>query len=412
MKRTILLSLLLILLLFPSAAYAQTGIVYGAAVPAGVTIDRDVLLIGPDVRIDGTVNGNAFILGNQVILDGKVDGSVALLGQNVSLGGTVTGAVYAMALTLDMPAAASLTRDLYALTVSLTSQPSSRIGRHLYALGLDAGLNGTVGGTLQTAIGPIQIYNGFMHLLGFDELMIRLHFDLPSATPPSSNVFGPKVLLRPLTQATAAVFDWANWAIKQLRSWALLFVLGLLALWLAPRTLQASGTPLRARPWRTLAVGFLVLIVSLNVFVLGLLLIALLFAVGLGLNAIGLWPISLALWFLSYSAIAVALTLLWLMIVFGTKVLVSYHLLSWLTARLGTARTLWLDLGALFVGTLLYTLLRAIPYVGWVFGVIVIAWGMGSAWLAYRESRQPATAHVDALADFPKTSSRAHPSRR
>jgi hypothetical protein len=66
MKRTALVLVLLLTFVFPGAAHAQEGIIYGDSIPAGVVVNHDVLLIGGDVRIDGVVNGNAFILGNQV----------------------------------------------------------------------------------------------------------------------------------------------------------------------------------------------------------------------------------------------------------------------------------------------------------------------------------------------------------
>ena len=139
-----------------------------------------------------------------------------------------------------------------------------------------------------------------------------------------------------------------------------------------------------ARPWRTLGIGLIVLVVALNLFLVALLLVALIFGIGLGLNAIGLWPISIALWVLSYSAVAVALTWLVLFIAYGTKILVSYHLLAWLIGKTTWPRTTWMAVLTLFVGTLIFCLLRSLPYVGWIIGLLVIAAGMGSAWLAYR----------------------------
>jgi hypothetical protein len=393
MKRTALVLVLLAAFIFPAEAHAQGGIIYGDSIPAGVTVDHDVVLVGRNVSIDGIVNGNAFILGDQVRLNGHVNGSLVMLAQNASIGGEVTGAVYAAALTLDLPDTALLDRDLYALTVSLTSKPTSAIDRHLYALGLDAGLNGEVGGDLHTAIGPIQIYNGAVRLLGFDELTLELRFQPPPApTSPQSSISplpGAKVNLRFKFQNPLPAFDWKGWAIDVVRSWGVLFVLGLLVLWLARPSLECSGAPLHARLWRTLGIGLLVLVISLNLFLVALLLMALIFAIGLGLNAIGLWPISIALWVLAYSAIAVALALLVLFIIYGTKILVSYHLLSWLAGKLQLRRTTWLAVLALFLGTLIYTLLRSVPYVGWVIGLLVVALGMGSAWLAIREKPAP-----------------------
>ena len=99
--------------------------------------------------------------------------------------------------------------------------------------------------------------------------------------------------LRLKLQDAVPAFDWAEWGLNLSRSWGALFILGLLGFWLLRKPLEASGVPLRLRPWRTLGIGLIVLVVSLNLFVVGLLLMALVFGIGLGLNALGLWQISL-----------------------------------------------------------------------------------------------------------------------
>jgi hypothetical protein len=179
--------------------------------------------------------------------------------------------------------------------------------------------------------------------------------------------------------------------------------MGLLALWLLRPALEASGMPLRARPWRTLGIGLIVLVIALNLFLVAFLLAAVIFAIGLGLNAIGLWPISIAFWMLSYSMIAIALTILVLFIAYGTKILVTYHFMAWLLSKTSWPRTTWMAVLALLMGTLLYTLLRSVPYVGWVIGLLVVAAGMGSAWLAYRQ--QPSIAAPQVATVQPKPAS-------
>jgi hypothetical protein len=313
-----------------------------------------------------------------------VDGSLILIAQNAAINGEVGGAVYSTALTLDLPQDASLARDLYALTVSLTSKPSSRIERHLFAMGLDAGLNGQIGGDLHTVIGPIQLYNGLMRLLGFEELTLELHFEIPEGDAASPQGSRPAPRLRLRLQGPLPAFDWSTWSVSLLREWGVLFVAGLIMLWLTRKPLEISAAPLRSTPWRTLALGLLVLVVTLNLFLVALLLIALIFALGLGLNALGLWHVSVAVWILAYSSLAIALTLLWLFIVYGTKVMVAYHFVSWTFEKFSLQKTLWLDILAVLVGTLLYQLLRSIPYVGWGIGLLIIAAGMGAAWIAYR----------------------------
>ena len=388
LKRTqvILLTLTFLLTFFLPApvAAAEDSIFYGDSIPAGTVVDHDVILYGQNVSIDGTVDGNVLVLGNQVVINGEVDGSLILIAQNAGIGGEVGGAVYAAALTLDLGQEAVLVRDLYAATVSLTSGADSEIGRHLYALGLDAGLNGQIGGDLHTLLGPIQLYNGLMRLLGFDELTLQLHFESPQPQPTPQGWVPLRHLRLKLLEPLPA-FDWSKWGLALLQDWSVLFVFALLAYWLLRRPLRRSGEPLLSHPWRTLGLGLIVLIVSLNLFVVGFLLIVLFFAVGLGLNLLGLWPVTLALWAVAYAALIVGLLGLAFFIAYGTKIIVVALVASWLFSLMTRRKAIWLDLLALLAGTIIYCLLRTIPYAGWVIDILITAAGMGGAWIAYRE---------------------------
>lgn len=395
-KRTqlVLLTLTFLLTFFlPAPAAAADGIVYGESVPAGTVVDHDVVLFGQNVSIEGTVHGNVFILGNQVVVNGRVDGSMILLAQNAGIGGEVTGTVYAAALTLDLGRGGALGRDLYAAVVSLTSGADSDLGRHLYAIGLDAGLNGLIGGELHTVLGPIQLYNGLMRLLGFDELTLQLRFEAPQPPPEPQGWVPLRHLRLKLLQPLPSV-DWERWSLGLLRFWSALFVFALLAYWLGRGLLRRSGEPLLARPWRTLGIGLVVLVVALNLFAVGLLLIVLVFAVGLGLNLLGLWPVTLLLWTLAYALLAIALLGLALFIAYGTKIVVLAAAAFWLFGLMTRRRAAWLDLLALLAGTVVYALLRTVPYAGWIVDILVTAAGIGAAWEALRgpAGSQPAPA--------------------
>ncbi len=394
--KTIHLLAIALLLAFalPTPALAQ-GIVYGDTIPAGTVVDYDVVLVGQNVSIEGTVNGNVFILGNQVTVNGEVNGSLLMIGQNLMLGGTVTGGVYALGLTTELAPGASLERDLYALSVGIASQQDASIRRDLFALALDASLNGSVGRDLHTAIGPIQLYNGLMRLLGFEELTVKLHFELPKPAPenppapeatPSSHILPGRARLRAQAQSGEIPFDWAAWGIDVTREWIVLSLFGLLAFWLARRPLEAGNAPFRARPWRTSGIGLLALVIGFNLFAVGALLGALVFSLGLALNSLGLWQLSIALWIASYSLLALALTALWFFITYGAKIVLVYALFTWLSDKFNTAA--WVKIAAILFGAAVYILLRSVPYVGWVFGVLVTAAGTGAAWLAWRASRQ------------------------
>ena len=331
---TILLVGLICSFLLPtSVSAADDTIYYGDLIPAGTLVDHDIILFGENVVIDGTVEGNAFILGNQVVINGQVDGSVVFIAQNASVGGEVSGSVYAIALTVDFPSQALLAHDLYAAAVSITSSSGSTISRHLYALGLDAGLNGTIGGDLHTILGPIQLYNGLMRLLGFDELTLELHFEAPVQTETSSGLiplqhFRMK-LLQPLDP-----FDWGKWGIALIRVWSVLFVFALLCYFLSGKCLEKTRIPIQTSPWKTLGIGLIVLVVSFNLFIVGLILFVLVFALGLGFNFLGLWQLAVLLWVPAFSLLLVSLLGLAFFIAYGSKVILIYFFIKWMLALL------------------------------------------------------------------------------
>lgn len=368
-----------------------------AVIAPQTTLDQDVFLFGQQVTLDGIVNGNALIIGDQVEINGSIDGSLFLIGQNIALNGQISGSTYALALTLDLGEQALLERDLYIATVSLTSAAGSIIGRDLFALGLDAGLNGQVGRALHTILGPIQLYNALMHVLGFDELIIRLRIET-SAAPlqaygrqPAAIGRGQGLGLFPAgLWSVEAPFPWQEWLLARLRLWLILAIFSLGMLWLLRPSLEASSQPARTTPWRTLGTGLVVLIAVINVFFLLLVLYLLVFALGLGLVYLGVWQVAVALWILTLCALGALAVAFWLFILYGAKVIACYALQAWLLARQNGSAPFWQTALALLVGALLYTLLRAIPYLGIVFDLLITALGAGAAWLAWLRRKRTA----------------------
>jgi hypothetical protein len=209
----------LLLVLAVATPVSAQGLIGGNSVPAGTVLEQDVFLTGQNVSIDGDVTGNVFILGNQVAVNGNVDGSLILIGQNAKISGNVSGGVYAAAVTLQLSPSSLLARDLYVLSVSLTSGRNSVIGRDLFAVGLDSGLNGQVTRNLHTAIGPIQLYNGLMSLLGFDDLSLKLNFS-PQPNTDGNTQSTPTAgkYLKVRNDEPAVTFDWNTWALNILRN--------------------------------------------------------------------------------------------------------------------------------------------------------------------------------------------------
>jgi len=80
-----------------------------------------------------------------------------------------------------------------------------------------------------------------------------------------------------------------------------------------------------------------------------------------------------------------------LLISYGSKLVVAFWGGKWILSKLAPQAAeskIW----PLVLGVVLYVLLRAIPVLGWVIGVIVTLLGLGAMWLVFREWQKPAGA--------------------
>jgi hypothetical protein len=135
---------------------------------------------------------------------------------------------------------------------------------------------------------------------------------------------------------------------------------------------------------------------SALLFGVGLLTAVLVFAIGLGLNSLGLWQLSLALWTSSYALLALVFVFFWFFISYGSKIILIFTIGHWIINRIHIRIDTWKMVISLLLGTLGYALLRSILYVGWVFDIVFTAAGLGAAWLAYRHwRRQPVLTMTD-----------------
>lgn len=353
----------------------------------GEVIDNDVFATGQQITIDGTVNGDVIVLGNQVQVNGTVNGSLLVIGQQVVIQGQVAGTTYVAAVSVELGPNASLQRNLYFIGVSLTTQPDSSIQRDLYTICASADLKGSVERSTRATIGIIKIIQWIINALG-GEFLPQQSSLLPAV--PSGAAGGlVSPLLVPLFQepAPAGGIDTARlaaWFKDLLREFGLLLILGAVACWIFRNPLNHTAQALRHRPLPALGYGLLALFITINIFLVGILVASLIFVLGLWLGNLGLWGFALGFWALAFGALVGFLASLWFLVAYGTKIIVAYMAGAWLFEKILPNRRV-APFVALALGVLIYSLLRSIPMLGWVLSVLVIAWGLGAAWLAYRK---------------------------
>ena len=359
---------------------------------SGEVIDNDVFVTGQKITIDGTVNGDVFALGNQVQVNGTVDGSLFVIGQQVLIQGEVAGTTYVGAVSLELGPQAVLQRNLYFLGVSLTMQPGAAIQRDLNTICLGADLKGAVAGNTRATIGILEVIKLIVNGLGGEFQVPQFNLRPGGLVPPGAVGGLPSILLAHLFQdpAPAGTIDTAQltaWLIDRLRDFGLLLLLSAVFYWLFRKLLNRTARALRLRPLPALGYGLLALLIVTNIYLVGLLVASLIFVVGFWLGSLGLWDFTLAFWALTFAALAFFMAVLWFLVAYGTKIIVVYLASTWLFEKI-MPKVKVPPFLALAIGLVIYILLRSIPMVGWVLGVLVTAWGLGACWLAYRKVEQ------------------------
>ncbi len=437
----------------------------GGTVPAGQVIDDDVFLSGQNVTVDGTINGNLLATGSTVTINGTVNGDAFLAGQslivtenatingNLFLGGyalqvkgKVTGSMFGGSNNLTISQNANIASNLYYGGYSIETQPGNMVGKDAYIGGYQAILGGEIARDLNFGGGALEL-NG--------KVDRNANLDVGSPNPSEPNYFNPGMFqqtgLPPMPamiaqglrigkdaqiggkltytstvdQASAIQaapaggtvfqtpvpqeqpqkpqpvetrFPVLGWLFNFLRTLVTLLILGGLAVWLLPALLNRTASQVENKPLPSAGYGFLTVIAGYAAaFAIGL--AVLLFGILIALLSLG--GLSRAFFGIGFSSLAVVVTIFSLLVSYGSKIVVSYLIGSVLMKKVApqaSHQAVW----SMLIGVAIYTLVRSIPLIGWLIGVVATLVGVGAMWLVYRSRK--ASAALEAPAPVQTTS--------
>ena len=123
-----------------------------------------------------------------------------------------------------------------------------------------------------------------------------------------------------------------------------------------------------------------VLVVYLGAFIAA----GLIIAVAIFFGVVTLGELSRVVLTVGFSSLALIMAAFGLLVSYGSKIVVAYMvgklLIRWLAPKFED-QPIW----PMIIGVLLYTFLRAIPFLGFAIGVFVTLVGIGAMWLAYQD---------------------------
>lgn len=368
--------------LLPSVALAadlRSG--DAVVIPANQTINDDLYLFGGTISVQGTVNGDVVAFGGNITVEGPVTGDVIAAGGTVVVSGPVGGSVRAAGGTVAINGAVE--QDVLAGTGNLTMGGSARIGRDLLSGAGAANVTAPVGRNVLAGAGTLVIASTVGGNVRAEVEALQL---APTAVIAGDLVYtsanqadvAQGAVVRGTVQHNvparvegepAAARGFADVVLDWLKALVGAFVLGMVLILVLPAFTRGVVVALHRAPWMSLGLG-VVLLVGLPILAL-VLFIAGLFVGGwwLGLIAAALWGIALAIGY----------------------VLSGLSLGRWILARLGRPEVH--ALLALLLGLVILTLVSAVPYVGWLVGLLAVLFGLGAvAATLIRAGQSPAAA--------------------
>ena len=436
-RRLLVLSSLALLLALPvglltasPAAWAmETRSGDRVVIGSNEDINDDLYVAANEIVVDGTVRGDLIAIGNSVRVNGAVRQDVIAAGRSVEIGGTVGHATRIAGQTLLVSKGAQVDGDLLAAGYSLQNQRGSTVGGTLAYTGYQALLEGNVDGDLQGALNalelggevgknvdvqvdgqggggppfvsttpsevPVPTVQPGLTLTDSAKVGGDLNYESSAEAQisPDAQIGGQvNPTIRTTQQEEKTTTPVANVVFSILRSFVALLLVGLLLVWLVPRWLRRrAGTvldrPLASFGWGVLAfIGFLALGIAI---LLATILLTIIFGV---LTLGGLVLLFIALGVL---AEAVLVTVFLVSTNYVAQVIVSFLagvlVLEGFRPGRDTGRVL-----PLVIGLILYVILRAIPWLGFIVGLAVVLLGLGAlshwGWSKLRHRRgQPST---------------------
>jgi cytoskeletal protein CcmA (bactofilin family) len=342
----------------PAAAAVQQSELGGkvrggqeVTVPAGETVQGDLIASAGRVRIDGRVDGDLVASGGEVIVAGTVTGDVLAAAGSTTISGQVDGDVRAA--TGQARVEGRVGEDVVLGAGQATIARGAQIGGDLIVGAGRLSLDGTVTGSV---LGGVGNYTRTGSVGGSEQVRVQ---------PPERE--------RTLTQRG---FD-------LLRRYLSILVVGLLLLWLLPRAFRGAADAVRGRPLVSFGVGILGFIGAVVLLVL-VILVTVLLAVALGLLSLG--QLVGAAVFGGTLAAAIVAFLFFLAVAFGAQATVGLGL-GRLLFR-GPRRSFLNGFLALVIGVAVVVLLSAIPVAGGFLEALVVLLGLGALLLMLRPGRR------------------------
>lgn len=359
----------LVLIFFPlatlKAANTRTG--NSIYIPNEEIINGNFYAVGEDITVDGAIGGDLIAASQTLTVNGRVEGDIIAVGQNIIINGSVGGNVRIIGDSLTINGAVN--RNVNTIGNKITFGPDSKIGWDIYLIGASAEMRGTIDGSLSGQTGSALIAGKIGENVNLklpkgnnnQKLTITaaaiINGDVAYTSNNAANI-SDKASIAGKVQQNVIETEETNYLL--LWFWRKLFAIfsalavGLVLIFAGKNISDKILNKMADSPVKMLLPG---LVVMLLLPPIALLLIFTLIGIPLAL-IISAWWITATYIAKIYTAIYVGQIIL--------KKIIKINEPSLLLAMV--------------IGIVICWLLFAIPFIGWIIGLIAIWLGLGGIW--------------------------------
>jgi hypothetical protein len=332
--------------------------------PAGQEVKTDLIAAGERIRIDGDVDGDLIVFSPSITVNGHVKGDILGFGQEIQVNGPADGnvRVWCQSLSLNSTVAKNVMswtgrtelgeKAAVGGTITMFSGASEldgRVGGDLLAYVGDLDLNGTIGGDAnirgdRLTIGSTAEIMGRTKFRGRRQPKVAVGAKLASPIDVTLRKPGPDY--------SQIAYYW-----HAVLLWGASFLFGLALLFLFP-AFFAKAVSTANQAGVSIGLGILLLFATPIVAVIVCITI-----VGLGVGIVGLLVYAIA--------------------IYAAQIFIA----SWLGEKMmGIGTGIGPAIARLAIGLAVLRVLRMVPYVGPIFGLLFTVWGLGALALAIHRS--------------------------
>lgn len=393
-------------------------------IKAGEVIEDDVYVTANNFVLEGTVKGDLIVFGETITINGAVEGDLIAAGQSVIINGTVTDDARIAGALLQISKTAVIGGDVIAAGASLEAQDGSAIEGELVVGAGQTLLEGNITGDILAGTGALELtgeFGGDVNAqVGDPEAggpspsmyMPQSEINFPTVKPGftiadgakikgnleytqskdikiPANVVGGKVtraapVVEPAKVQPTPAQKVMTWTFDLFRAIVTLIIFGLLLGWLAPMFMKALMEKVQSQPAASLGWG---LAAYAAFFFAILVLVVAMIAGGVFFGVLTLGGMSGTIVWVSILALFAMIIGFILVTAFLTKIIVAWLGGKLILARFNPALAEH-KVCPLVLGVALVALLTALPYIGWLIGMLVMFIGLGALWIWGRELMQ------------------------